>query len=50
MVTLVAAELSDLTDTGLGLIKWKILEKTNRILGESIVREVLCCKFNFVGR
>jgi len=47
---MVAAEPSDLTDTGLGLIKWKILEKTNRALGEPIVSEVLFSRFNFVER
>ena len=50
MMLLVAAEPSDLTHTGLGLIKSKILEKTNPALGEPIVREVLFSKFNFVER
>ena len=49
-MTMVAAEPSDLTHTGLGLIKWKIWEKTNRVLGEPIVSEVLFSKFNFVER
>jgi flagellar FliL protein len=41
---------SDLTDAGLGLIKRRILEKTNRALGQPLVKEVLFSKFNFVER
>ncbi len=50
IMTLHAAEATDLTDAGLGLIKRKILEKTNRALGQPLVREVLFSKFNFVER
>jgi flagellar FliL protein len=50
MMTLHGAQSSDLTDAGLGLIKRQILEKTNRALGEPIVKEVLFSKFNFVER
>jgi flagellar basal body-associated protein FliL len=45
-----AAETSDLTEAGLGLIKRTILDKTNRALGKPIVREILISKFNFVER
>jgi flagellar FliL protein len=45
-----SAESADLTDAGLGLIKRRILEKTNRALGQHLVREVLITKFNFVER
>jgi flagellar FliL protein len=44
------AESTDLTDAGLGLLKRRILEKTNRVLGHSLIREVLFSKFNFVER
>jgi flagellar FliL protein len=49
-LTLHGAESSDLTDAGLGLIKRQILEKTNRALGQPLVKEVLFSKFNFVER
>jgi flagellar basal body-associated protein FliL len=49
-MTLHGAESSSLTDAGLGLIKRQILEKTNRALGEPILKEVLFSKFNFVER
>lgn len=50
VMTLHAAETSDLSDAELGLIKRQILEKTNRALGKPLVREVLFSKFNFVER
>src|SRR5262245_27106077 len=50
IMTLHSAESSDLTDAGLGLIKRKILEKTNRALGQPLLMEVLFSKFNFVER
>jgi flagellar FliL protein len=49
-MTLHAAESTDLTDAGLGLIKRQILEKTNRALGRPFLKEVLFSKFNFVER
>jgi hypothetical protein len=49
-MTLHGAESGSLTDAGLGLIKRQILEKTNRALGEPILKEVLFSKFNFVER
>ena len=49
-MTLHGAESADLTDAGLGLIKRQILEKTNRALGEPLLKEVLFSKFNFVER
>ena len=39
-----------MTDAGLGLIKRQLLEKTNRALGEPMLKEVLFSKFNFVER
>jgi flagellar FliL protein len=44
------SESKDLSDAGLGLIKRQILEKTNRALGQPVLREVLFSKFNFVER
>jgi flagellar FliL protein len=49
-MTLHGADSSDLTDAGLGLIKRRILEKTNRALGQPLVKEVLFSKFSFVER
>lgn len=49
-LTMHAAESRDLTDAGLGLIKRQILEKTNRALGQPLIKEVLFSKFNFVER
>ena len=50
IMTLHSAESTDLTDAGLGLIKRRILEKTNRALGQPLLQEVLFSKFNFVER
>jgi len=50
IMTLHSAESTDLTDAGLGLIKRRILEKTNRTLAHPLVVEVLFSKFNFVER
>jgi flagellar FliL protein len=49
-LTMHGVESADLTDAGLGLIKRQILEKTNRALGEPMLKEVLFSKFNFVER
>lgn len=49
-LTMHSAESKDLTDAGLGLIKRQILEKTNRALGQPLLKEVLFSKFNFVER
>ena len=43
------ADIADLTDPGLGLIKRRILEKTNRILGKPLLRGVIFSDF-FVHR
>jgi hypothetical protein len=45
-MTMHGTESADLTDAGLGLI----LEKTNRALGQPLIKEVLFSKFNFVER
>jgi flagellar FliL protein len=49
-MTLHGADSNDLTDAGLGLIKRRILEKTNRALGQPLLKEVLFSKFSFVER
>ena len=49
-LTIQAAEPSELSDGGLGLIKRRILERTNRALGKPLVREVFLTRFNFVQR
>ena len=49
-MTLRSADTKQLTDPGLGLIKRRILEKTNRSLGKPLVREILTTRFNFVER
>jgi len=43
-------EVTDLTDPTLGLIKRKILEKTNRALGKPLLHEAVFSKFSFVER
>ena len=42
------AQMSDLADPGLGLIKRQILEKTNSLLGEPLMKEVLFSDFAVV--
>jgi hypothetical protein len=43
-------EPADFTDPGLGLIKRIILEKVNRALGKTLVRECLFSEFAFIER
>jgi flagellar FliL protein len=43
-----SAELTDLTDAGLGLIKRRILEKSNEALGRPLLRAVVFSDFSFV--
>ncbi len=50
VITMRGTELTDLTAAELGLIKRKILEKTNRALGKPLLREVLFPKFSFLER
>jgi flagellar FliL protein len=42
------ADVSDLTDPGLGLIKRRILEKSNLLFGKSILKSVVFGNFAFV--
>lgn len=43
-------QAADFTDPGLGLIKRIILEKVNRALGKTIVREAIFSEFSFAER
>lgn len=42
------ASLNDLADPGLGLIKRRILEKSNRLLGKSVLHSIVFSDFSFV--
>ncbi len=48
IVTIRSAEPGELTDPGLGLIKRRILEKTNRTFGEPLLNTVVFSDFSFV--
>ena len=48
IVTVRAADVSDLTDAGLGLVKRKIREKTNRILGKPLLQRVIFSDFSVI--
>jgi hypothetical protein len=50
LVTIRGTEVTDLTEAGLGLIKRKILEKTNRTLGKPLLQEAVFSKFSFIER
>ncbi len=45
IVTIRNSQIADLTDPGLGLIKRQILAKTNALLGEPLVKEVVFSDF-----
>ena len=42
------ADITDLTDAGLGLIKRQILEKTNAIFGKPLLKVVIFSEFSFI--
>ncbi len=48
IVTLRSSDESELTDPSLGLLKRKILEKTNNILGKPMVHSIVFSDFSFV--
>jgi flagellar basal body-associated protein FliL len=48
LVIMRSAEIADLADAGLGLIKRKILDKTNRTLGKSILQAIVFSDFSFI--
>lgn len=47
LVTVRSAELVDLTDAGLGLIKRRILATTNKTLGKPLLQTILFTDFRF---
>jgi len=47
LVTLRSAEITDLADANLGLIKRRILEKTNRTFGKPLLQQVVFSEFSF---
>lgn len=49
-ITVRGADLSDFTDPTLGLIKRRILEKTNRALGKPLLHEAIFSDFSFEER
>ena len=42
-----SADVTDLTDAGLGLIKRRVLETTNKTLGKPLVQSVMFSEFSF---
>lgn len=48
IITVRSSDITDLTDAGLGLIKRKILEKTNTMLGKRYLRAVIFSDFSFI--
>jgi flagellar basal body-associated protein FliL len=48
IMTVRGCELSELTDAGLGLIKRKILEKTNRTFGKPLLQTIMFSEFSFI--
>lgn len=50
LVTLRGTDMTDLTDPTLGLVKRKVLEKTNRALGKPLLHEAIFSKFSFEER
>lgn len=48
IVTIRSSDITDLTDAGLGLIKRKVLEKTNTTLGKRFLKAVIFSDFSFI--
>jgi flagellar basal body-associated protein FliL len=42
------SEITDLTDAGLGLVKRKLMDKTNRMLGKQLLQTVIFSDFSFI--
>ncbi len=49
LVEIRTAEVADLTDPGLGLIKRRILEKSNALFGKPILRSVFFSDYTFLN-
>jgi flagellar basal body-associated protein FliL len=43
-----SSEITDLTDAGLGLVKRKIMDKTNRMLGKQLLQTIIFSDFSFI--
>ncbi len=48
LVTVRGAEITDLTDAGLGLMKRKLLDRANHTLGKPILQTVVISDFSFI--
>jgi flagellar basal body-associated protein FliL len=48
IVTVRSSEITDLTDAGLGLVKRKIMDKTNRMFEKPLLRSVIFSDFSFI--
>jgi len=48
LVTVRSAQVPDLADAGLGLIKRQILEKTNTLLGKPVLKAVIVSDFSYI--
>lgn len=48
IITVRSSEITDLTDAGLGLVKRKIVEKTNRMLNKQFLQTVIFSDFSFL--
>jgi flagellar basal body-associated protein FliL len=48
IVTVRSADMTDFTDAGLGLLKRRILETTNKMLGKPFLQSVIFSEFSFV--
>jgi flagellar FliL protein len=48
LVTIRSADIGDLTDASLGLIKRLILERARKTLGKPLLREVIISDYSFI--
>ncbi len=48
ILTVRSADITDLTDAGLGLIKRRVLEKANKTLGKPLLRTVIFSDFSLI--
>ena len=48
LVTVRGAEITDLTDAGLGLMKRKLLDRANHTLGKPVLQTVVISDFSFI--
>ena len=46
--TVRGSEITDLTDAGLGLLKRKIMDKTNRMTGKQLLQTIIFSDFSFI--